>query len=390
MSILWRKVLLLQLFFVGSAAVAPSSPRSNSHLNGDITSINPHLMRKEQADPHVKPNSFLHKKEALRTLIPENLIFTHKQDLLQTHGASLVELHDDKGRSLRELQKNVLNTVAVNSYNGTKDVKVMFFTDEMCLSALRNPSVGQHFLATMFEMETTGAYKADICRVAALYLHGGQYFDTDLLVRYPKDDILGGDPVGFAVPTAYSFSPKDSKSFFQAYVASAPRHPLLKLAFEEMQKWYSVRQYKLCSATDGSSSFERSRSRLQFLFSAMSRFLFSAPSSFCSQLWANSFSKDGVEPEPEGWMGTVTMRKAYDRYQSSEFLSEFGRVRLFKEAKIEDNQMPSLYEAVERQHGKGLCDYIVYDPLSKKVLFYSRIVGATGPASSSCSRASLL
>jgi mannosyltransferase OCH1-like enzyme len=48
------------------------------------------------------------------------------------------------------------------------------------LIEIASPSVVPHFLD-----ERTGMYRGDICRVAALYLHGGYYFDLDMEVHTP-------------------------------------------------------------------------------------------------------------------------------------------------------------------------------------------------------------
>jgi hypothetical protein len=67
-----------------------------------------------------------------------------------------------------------------------------------------------------------GMYKADICRVAELYLNGGYYFDVDLLAVH---SVSPADSVRFATVRGQGW-PKHG--FFQAFTARAPGHPILK------------------------------------------------------------------------------------------------------------------------------------------------------------------
>ena len=97
-------------------------------------------------------------------------------------------------------------------------------------------------------------FKADICRVAELYLYGGYYFDIDIGVVKPLDVDALPIPTEILEPTWNLHSIKKNRleqaekddiatfvtvvnkqgRFFQAFTASMPRHPVLK---RSLGKW---------------------------------------------------------------------------------------------------------------------------------------------------------
>lgn len=64
-----------------------------------------------------------------------------------------------------------------------------------------------------------GMYKADLCRAAYLVMHGGYYFDVDVLVVKPYVA-----PQNATLVTVMSFGDKD---FFQAFVAAEKGNAIL-------------------------------------------------------------------------------------------------------------------------------------------------------------------
>lgn len=134
---------------------------------------------------------------------------------------------------------------------------VSFLSHHECLGVIKKaePRLVRHFLA-----ETEEEYKTDVCRAAALYLHGGYYHDVDVGIVEPVDlDSLGipepmpdplwqfralnrrnvlstptrADIVTFA--TVYS---GHGGEFFQGFVAATPRHPVLKRSLDYTVAYY--------------------------------------------------------------------------------------------------------------------------------------------------------
>ena len=73
-------------------------------------------------------------------------------------------------------------------------------------------------------------YKADICRGAALYEHGGLYMDVDMHARMPLWSVI--KPMStFVVPFVHRES-KHPGNFFQAFIGSVPNNPIIKRYLE--------------------------------------------------------------------------------------------------------------------------------------------------------------
>jgi hypothetical protein len=155
--------------------------------------------------------------------IPHRIIFTYKKDLL----AIGMSAHPDFDLFEKVLYDNMLNTIRKFSDAWESSPPVVCMDDSACREAIR---AVQPELVTHFDNEKQGMYKADICRVAALYLTGGYYFDIDL-------QVIEAPPVTLANRFVTALTP-DKKEFFQALLFASPRHPALKLACETMLDYY--------------------------------------------------------------------------------------------------------------------------------------------------------
>jgi mannosyltransferase OCH1-like enzyme len=109
-------------------------------------------------------------------------------------------------------------------------------TDEDCRLAI---NATKPELLFYFNEERNGSYKADICRVAALYLKGGFYFDVDMEV---VQAFLPDSNATFV--TVYN--PK-RMAFFQSFLATEPGNRILREAFDVMLDYY--RQNKVDSVS---------------------------------------------------------------------------------------------------------------------------------------------
>jgi hypothetical protein len=147
--------------------------------------------------------------------IPRRMIFTHKRNILET-------------KDPPHLYENVLNTI--QTYRdawGEPDAPVWFLNNMDCLAAIH---AAKPALLNYFDTEVHGSWKADICRVAALYLTGGYYFDADMEVVQPwKPD----DNVTFATV----MNPERTR-YFQSFLVSEPQSRIMKKALSRMLLFY--------------------------------------------------------------------------------------------------------------------------------------------------------
>ncbi|GMI24670.1 hypothetical protein TeGR_g13997 [Tetraparma gracilis] len=230
-------------------------------------------------------------------MIPHTMFFTFSHDILATEWLQL---------DLPHFYANIRHTIdAYRGLWGEPDATVRFLDDDACRAVIERvePKLVPHF-----DKETQGMYKADVCRVAALYEEGGYYFDIDIAVIEPL--ALDAD-VGFST----AFEPAKI-NFFQAFLAAAPRHPILKEALPIMLAYY-----------EGTHTLH-------------------------------------------GDMGTSTLKDAYDAVPKD----KRGTIRWLHEGQLKFGEYPEL----PRQKGTGCCcNYVVHDETDHKPYFWSRIVGSS-------------
>jgi hypothetical protein len=147
--------------------------------------------------------------------IPHRLIFTYKSNLLETKDPPI-------------FYENVQKTIKMyREAWGEPDAPVWFLDDDDCRSAIY---AAKPNLVTHFDREPLGAWKADICRVAALYLTGGYYFDVDMEAVNPW---IPGSNVAFA-----TVNMPESLRFFQSFMASEKEGRIMEEALIEMLLFY--------------------------------------------------------------------------------------------------------------------------------------------------------
>lgn len=149
-------------------------------------------------------------------VIPNTIIFTHSINLLETVNPSGEDV---------ALKANVQNTIKLHP-----GAHVLFLTDDDCLASIARVMGADSPLLDFFRKESHGMYKADICRGAALYEHGGLYFDVDMQARMTLWSAVKPDST-FVVP----FVHRDSKhpgNFFQAFIGAIPKNPIMKRYLE--------------------------------------------------------------------------------------------------------------------------------------------------------------
>ena len=151
--------------------------------------------------------------------IPHRLIFTFKYNILEKKEPPI-------------LYKNVLNTIATyRKAWGEPDAPVWFMDDDDCRSAIY---MAKPNLVNYFDREPHGSWKADICRVAALYLTGGYYFDVDM-------EAVNAWMPDSNVTFATAIDPPKVR-YFQSFLASEQKGRILEEGLDEMLLFYENRK----------------------------------------------------------------------------------------------------------------------------------------------------
>jgi mannosyltransferase OCH1-like enzyme len=162
-------------------------------------------------------------RDATQGPIPHILWFTYSHNLLETQHPQVY-------------YDNVIKTIqSYRSEWNEPNAPVNFLVDSNCSDLLvKVDQLENTTLAKAFEREYRGDMKADLCRLAALFLHGGYYFDIDLEVV----KALPMDPkVSFSTVRDNLFG-----YFFQAFLAATPGHPVLRENLQTMMEFYVDRK----------------------------------------------------------------------------------------------------------------------------------------------------
>mmetsp|Transcript_24558 Transcript_24558/g.53140 ORF Transcript_24558/g.53140 Transcript_24558/m.53140 type:complete len:454 (-) Transcript_24558:74-1435(-) len=232
-----------------------ASSSATSKLNGDVKTA-PYPTESSETPSKWRTSG--------RLTIPRRLIFTFSYNLIAPLKSDIPFNYKDP------LTANVLHTIETyrkhweasdaeaksqSNQHPKEQIVVSFLSDYACLELIEK---AEPRLVVHFQDEKLGEYKADICRIAELYINGGYYFDIDIGVLEAIDfdnfhlpartpDAVGhlkgvgwntleqpmeDDIVTFA--TVYNRQGR----LFQAFVAAMPGHPVLKKALDYMVAYY--------------------------------------------------------------------------------------------------------------------------------------------------------
>lgn len=236
-----------------AGATETDNSNSNNNVNNDpARSLLRHRGYKNTA------STMIHSKH--KHAIPNILIFTHRWNLLEQDPEAIPDVDDDERQELHALRDNVRNTT-IPLHPGAR---VRFLTDADCRASLRRMPLSttarrrnnnnetnhddettttttslQERLVHHFDHEPQGMFKADLCRGAAVYETGGLYLDVDLGVRLNLFTVLN-TTTEFATVKVHRQS-QYRGAFFQAFVAAAPHHPVLRRYVELFLDHYEGR-----------------------------------------------------------------------------------------------------------------------------------------------------
>jgi mannosyltransferase OCH1-like enzyme len=231
--------------------------------------------------------------------IPHSIWFTYHHDILEA-------------KAPLNFYNNIVKSIDAYRilWNNDTEMKVNFLVDDNCTDLL--DQIDQELNLTLgkaFRNENQGQFKADLCRLAALYLNGGYYFDIDMEVIQP---ILLNDDISFSSAMATLFP-----VFFQSYLASTARHPILRSNLDTMEEFY--RGEGECKAQN------------------------------------------------TGIIGCCTLMTAWNQTDNR------GQVKLLEEIYLNHEIFNGTYRNVPFRGGNPECHWIVHDPEDLQAYFYSRM-----------------
>lgn len=181
-----------------------------------------HNVSDAPADVHGKTIETINNKNTSK--IPWNLIFVDtRQNILQT-------------KQPRHLYENLQNTIQVYQNVWPSSMQVMFLTDPECRDEITKAGFPE--LVYYYDnVEQHGEEKSDVCRAAALYNHGGYYFDSDLKAIQPI--IL---PPNHTISLITALPDNFPFQLANGVLVSEPRSPILRRSLNIIKEGYKIEE----------------------------------------------------------------------------------------------------------------------------------------------------
>eukprot|EP00041_Stephanoeca_diplocostata_P014144 m.253886 g.253886 ORF g.253886 m.253886 type:complete len:320 (+) comp19597_c0_seq2:607-1566(+) len=130
---------------------------------------------------------------------------------------------------LHVVSKEVHATPPVHLNSGMKHF--YSWTDETCLGLL----AGNEPLKRVFEAESHGPYRADICRLIVLYTFGGVYADDDIEFELQPIEFIPANATFVSAFESLEFktdATRHKNGLFQAFIAVSPANPIMRRAMD--------------------------------------------------------------------------------------------------------------------------------------------------------------
>jgi len=139
-------------------------------------------------------------------------------------------------KSREETEQNERLTQLINSVTmRNPELEYRFMDDIQCEKFIRD-----NFNEEFFEMYTSlplGIMRADLWRIAVLYIHGGVYMDTDVFCKQNILPLLDFDGL---IVSRESFEHQYKNNVSNFWMASPPKNPILKRTLDRMFKMFHI------------------------------------------------------------------------------------------------------------------------------------------------------
>lgn len=116
-----------------------------------------------------------------------------------------------------------------------QEYEYRFYDNEECITLIRE-NFNDEVLQTYYLIKA-GAFRADLWRYCALYIHGGVYADIDTVCQRPLQKLIGNDDE-FITPHAAAAP----YAIYNAFICSTPKHPFLSRAIRRAVELILYRQ----------------------------------------------------------------------------------------------------------------------------------------------------
>eukprot|EP00467_Chlorarachnion_reptans_P018402 CAMPEP_0114500520 /NCGR_PEP_ID=MMETSP0109-20121206/8008_1 /TAXON_ID=29199 /ORGANISM="Chlorarachnion reptans, Strain CCCM449" /LENGTH=662 /DNA_ID=CAMNT_0001678187 /DNA_START=105 /DNA_END=2093 /DNA_ORIENTATION=+ len=272
--------------------------------------------------------------------IPRIIVFSSNEKLLN---ASKFQKLSREGKRDRRI---VRKTLKLN-----KGWTVRYYLDKDCADLIRSLSPPIDGLMDAFIGVKRGAYRADICRLLALYVHGGVYQDVNMPSRIGIDEWLQPQTT-FA--SAFSVCPARG-DFFNSILAATPGHPALRLALEMIGREFNPNH---TSQNENLHGFPR----------------------FADYYEWPRFNRIEEKPFCAFQLGTVMTFLAWEEFEKAGNLWRKGHA---SQMLSETPHFKGLFPSVRRRHVQfedenelwTMCNMLIIDHYSMQVPYYSHPVG---------------
>jgi len=238
-----------------AATVLQRRSNSGDHNNhaANVTNNISSIPRSDNSEIQRRSNSGVHNNHAAN--VTNNISSNPRSDNLEIqrqHEKDLEEFHQRAGNATRYPHQIPHRTIFIHTlYERPSDMKKLlydnirnthrifaefwnelaplwFLREKDCRIAVE---LAEPKLLPSYLNETRGNNKANLCRVAALYLKGGYYFDVDMgTIRA----VPLSDNTTFAVPHEYLEPARNGnkdqylQGLFNSFLAVTPGHPVLR------------------------------------------------------------------------------------------------------------------------------------------------------------------
>ena len=297
--------------------------------------------------------------------IPHLLIFTHKYDLLncttisaytnETTSTTTTSSQPPPPNNIYTLAENVKSTIKAYSRIWHNDMHFVYLSDTDCITAINatEPELVPHFISNSLE----GMFKADICRIAYIYIHGGYYLDVDLLVVKP-----------FVAPPNVTFvtvkgegqtDGTDFRGFFQAFIAAEKHNSIIRQSLSIMLDILSGKRQTKNNMYLGPGSLMEAYMEIMNITHI--------------SMYNNNNDNDNS--------GIYLLQEV--NLNNNEQTSKYANL---SNILLSSNSDDSLLQRVPLSHtedcvlstgGWNVCNYVVMDDVDGSMYFYSRVLGTS-------------